>query len=311
MARQNTKYPRKRDSTSPPRRVRSRNACRSKAPSGILDFFQSASERAHQRSNQRNWKSRGLKSINASISQDSDEIYHLSLSHLILRTILGIFLIFPCLISTLAIFEINELPSSKENFWQKLFHTDAFLFFAVGCFLMLVWFFSKVFRKTFLYFYVLGHELTHAFFIFICGGKISGFNVTTDGGYVITNKSNILIALSPYFIPFWTCIAVSISHLLGLFFVIPYHAQILYLLIGFTWTFHLAWTIWMIPRDQPDLKENGSFFSLTIIYLANILLLATMLCLSPSGINFKSYCYQWINLFIEHSFALISFFRSF
>jgi hypothetical protein len=311
MARQNTRNARSRSSTGLPRRIRSRGATRRKSPSKILAFFQTANSRAQQRTNQRNWKSRGMKSVNASIAQHKEDIYHLPISHLILRTIIGIFLIFPCFISTLAIFEINALPSSTGSFWNQLLHTEAFLFFGVGCFLMLGWFCTKLLRKTFLYLYVLGHELTHAFFIFLCGGKVSGFKVTPDGGYVITNKTNVLIALSPYFIPFWTFVTIGFSHLLDLFFQIPYHDEILYFFIGFTWTFHLAWTIWMIPRDQPDLKENGSFFSLTIIYLANILLLATLLCLSPTGISFKSYCYQWINLFIENGLALISWLKTF
>jgi len=311
MARLNTKNSKPRASSRASKRKRSRGGIRRNNSSRILGVFQSASNRAQQRSNQRNWKSRGMKSVNASIARQSDDDYNLPVIHLILRTIIGIFLIFPCFISTVAMFEVNTLPSSASSFWQQLFYTDAFLYFSIGSFLMLGWFWTKLFRKTFLYIYVLGHELTHAFFIFICGGKISGFKVTPDGGYVITNKTNVLIALSPYFVPFWTCIVLAISYIAGFFIDIPYHAEILYFLIGFTWTFHLAWTIWMIPRDQPDLKENGSFFSLTIIYLANILLLATLLCLSPSGITFKSYCYQWINLFIENGLTLISWLKRF
>ena len=290
--------------------ARNRNKLlRKRKKTGLLSFFTSASTRAHQRSNQRNWHSRGLKSINASIAQESDENYDLPFLHLILRSILGTILIFPCFISTAAIFEVTPLPSNSYSFWHLLYHVDAFLYFTVGSFLMLGWFWTKLLRKKFLYLYVLGHELTHAFFIFICGGKISGFKVTHNGGYVITNKSNVLIALSPYFVPFWSCVALAISYLTRFFIEIPIHNEILYFLIGFTWTFHLAWTIWMIPRDQPDLKENGSFFSLTVIYLANVLLLATLLCLSHPGITFKSYCYQWINLCIENSLSLISFFK--
>ena len=40
----------------------------------------------------------------------------------------------------------------------------------------------------------------------------------------------------------------------------------------------MLWTLWMIPRDQPDLRENGTFLSLVIIYLANLLLLVLLLC---------------------------------
>jgi hypothetical protein len=48
--------------------------------------------------------------------------------------------------------------------------------------------------------------------------------------------------------------------------------------MGITWTFHMLWTLWMIPRDQPDLRENGTFLSLVIITLANVLILAALLC---------------------------------
>ncbi|MGJ8655079.1 MAG: hypothetical protein ACSHX6_01410 [Akkermansiaceae bacterium] len=317
MARRNTRNSKQRTSIIASKRKQSRGAKRrkntlgSRKSSGLLSFFISASNRAHKRSNQKNSTSRGLKSFNASIAQQSEDDYSLPFIHLILRTILGVILLFPCFISTVAIFEINTVYSVSNNFWQQLFHAEAFLYFAIGSFLMLGWFWTKLLRKKFLYLYVLGHELTHAFFIFLCGGKISGFKVSPDGGYVITNKTNVLIALSPYFIPFWTCIILAISFITRFFVHIPLHDEILYLLIGFTWTFHLAWTIWMIPRDQPDLKENGSFFSLTVIYLANILLLATLLCLSPSGITFKAYCYQWINLFLENGLSLISFLKSF
>jgi len=235
-------------------------------PKGVLGFFTAATSRAHQRTNQRNYRSRKLKSINATIAQESDDdIYTLPAAQLIFRTLVAIVLIFPCFISTVALFEINTV-SETQNVWQQLLHSREFLFFAVGSILMLGWFFTQLLWDHFLFFYVLGHELTHAFFICICGGKISGFKVTHEGGYVLTNKTNILIALSPYFIPFWSCVALSLSYLVRLAINVPILDEILYFVIGFTWTFHLAWTLWMIPRDQPDLKENGSFFSLTIIY---------------------------------------------
>ncbi len=311
IQRANTKRAKAKSRTKSSRsKSRSKGASRKKNKSGFLGFFQTASSRAHQRTNQRNWTSKGMKSVNASIAQQSEDDYSLPIAHLILRTILGVLLIFPCFISTLAIFEINTTHTGSNNFWYNLLDTDAFLYFLLGYILMIIIFWIRSLRKTFLYLYVLGHELTHAFFIFLCGGKISGFKVTPDGGYVITNKTNVLIALSPYFIPFWTCIILIVSYITRYFVQLPGHDEILYFLIGFSWTFHLAWTIWMIPRDQPDLKENGSFFSLTVIYLANILLLATLLCLSPSGITFKSYCYQWINLFFENGIGLISWLKS-
>ena len=153
------------------------------------------------------------------------------------------------------------------------------------------WFFTRLLQRMFLYFYVLGHELTHAIFVYICGGKVGGMHVTADGGYIMTNKSNILIALSPYFVPFWSMIILAVSSLLELFTDIPYHSEALYMLIGASWVFHLLWTLWMIPRDQPDLQENGVFFSLIVVSLANVVIISVMLCIAPGNLTW----HHWMN----------------
>ncbi|GAA5494576.1 hypothetical protein Rhal01_00738 [Rubritalea halochordaticola] len=283
-------------------RSRSKQANRRAMRPSIFEAIQNANSRAHQRANQRAWRRQGLTSVRAAIADTHDEEYLLSLPQLTLRTLLGFLLLIPSVISTLALFTITDVYDISQptaNVWSQLISSKPFLFFAVGTFLMLGWFFSKIASQGFLYLYVLGHELTHALFIYICGGKVSGFKVTTAGGYVMTNKSNILISLSPYFVPFWSVVVLLISLVLRLFWQIPYLDEALYLLIGTTWTFHLVWTLWMIPRDQPDLKENGTFFSLVVIYLANVLLLATLLCLVPQGLTFSAYLYNWAVLFMD------------
>ena len=278
------------------RRRRPAAASRRSLRLGLWNSIQRANKRAQHRSNQRTWKRQGLTSIQAAIADTYDEDYSLPTGQLVLRSFLALLLLIPSAISTLALFTITE-HTGDSSFWINIAQSRPFLFFGVGCFLMLGWFYSRLFSSFFLYLYVLGHELTHVTFIYLCGGKVSGFNVTLEGGYVMTNKSNILIALSPYFVPFWSCIVVALSMCLRLFWNIPYQDDILYLIVGATWTFHLSYTVWMIPRDQPDLKENGTFFSLVIIYLANVLLLATMLCIVPGGLSFQSYAVHWVSLF--------------
>jgi hypothetical protein len=280
------------------RRRRSHAATRRAERPNLWQSIQGANKRAQQRANQRTWRRKGLTSVRAAIADTYEDDYSLPTGQLILRSLLAFLLLVPSAISTLALFTITE-HTGDSHFWPNIAQSRPFLFFAVGCFLMIGWFYSRLLSSFFLYLYVLGHELTHVIFIYICGGKVSGFNVTLDGGYVMTNKSNVLIALSPYFVPFWSFIVLAISGILKLFWEIPYHDYALYLAIGATWTFHLAYTMWMIPRDQPDLKENGTFFSLVIIYLANVLLLATMLCLVPGGLNFKSYAVHWVSLFSQ------------
>ncbi len=290
---------------------RPRRAYNKRHKTGLWDSIKSANDRAHQRSNERSWKRKGLTSVKAAITSDTIDDYQLSTAKLILRTLIGLVLLFPCFISTIALFDIGNTSGQHQNFWNILFNSQPFIFFSIGVFLMLGWFYSGLARSFFLYIYVLGHELTHAFFIYLCGGKVSEFKVTKDGGFVVTNKSNVLISLSPYFVPFWSLLLLGISMIVGLFWDSLYHDLVLFLLIGASWTFHLAWTLWMIPRDQPDLKENGSFFSLTIIYLANVLLLAFMLCLVTNELNLKDYAYQWLNLCAENGSALIGWVKSF
>jgi len=280
----------------PPPRRRSHSAARRAQRPNLWKSIQGANKRAHQRANQRSGRRQGLTSVHAAIADTYEDDYSLPTGQLVLRSFLALLLMLPSAISTLALFTIAE-HTGQTHFWMELIRSRPFIFFFTGCFLMCSWFYSKLLSNFFLYLYVLGHELTHVIFIYICGGRVSGFNVTLNGGYVMTNKSNILIALSPYFVPFWSFIVLFISGLLRLFWDIPYHDYVLYLAIGGTWTFHLVWTIWMIPRDQPDLKENGTFFSIILIYLANVLLLATMLCLVPGGLNFKSYAVHWVSLF--------------
>ena len=174
--------------------------------------------------------------------------------------------------------------------------TPEFWYFATGALLMIGWFWSGLFQAFFLYLYVLGHELTHAIFVVLYRGKVTEFHVSADGGYITTNKTNLIIALSPYFVPFWAIVAAivygSVRHFAGLG---PEWDRALYALLGLTWTFHMVWTLWMIPRDQPDLKENGTYLSLVVIYLANLLVLAGLLCVARGSPleNTRDFALDW------------------
>jgi hypothetical protein len=45
----------------------------------------------------------------------------------------------------------------------------------------------------------------------------------------------------------------------------------------------------MIPKNQTDLSDQGTFFSLVMIYLMNLLLLSVMLILASPQITFGSF----------------------
>lgn len=284
------------------RRTRARNSRRSGRPT-LRQAFNDANLRAKQRANRRMGRRHGLTSMQAAIAGTADDgIIHLNIGQRMLRWLTALLLLPFCAITTRALLNVGA-AQEQGTFWRDLVTSEHFLYFGIGCVLMMGWFFTGLLERLFLYFYVLGHELTHALFVYACGGKVGGIHVTADGGYVMTNKSNALIALSPYFVPFWSVVILGISTVIGLFYQIPHHDHALYFLVGFSWSFHLLWTLWMIPRDQPDLKENGVFFSLVVIYLANVVVISILLCLALESLSWD----HWSNEFYDSWDYLVSF----
>ena len=277
-------------------RTRARNSRRDGRPT-LRQAFHDANSRAKKRANRRMGRRLGLTSVQATIAGTIDEdIVHLNMPQRMFRWIIALALLPLCIVTTMALFNVTDAETgAAPTFWRDLIRTRHFLFFSIGLVLMFGWFFTGLLKRFFLYLYVLGHELTHALFVYLCGGKVSDISVTADGGYIMTNKSNVMIALSPYFVPFWSVIVLLAFTLLDLFFDIPYHTDALYCLIGGSWAFHMLWTLWMIPRDQPDLQENGIFFSLVIIYLVNVILLSVLLCLAPGNLTW----HHWANQFLD------------
>ncbi|MDB6134018.1 MAG: hypothetical protein JWM59_2261 [Verrucomicrobiales bacterium] len=201
-----------------------------------------------------------------------------------------------CLITTHAL-TVGFGDSLGHSFWR----TPAFWFFGMG---MVLWLITFTTLPRPVVVYVWAHEMTHALFVILCGGSVREFHYTSKGGYVLTDKNNILIALSPYFFPLYTVLVVPLCLLAGavvdltLMLKLPGGFGVrplwgVFLLIGLTWGFHLTFTLWMIARDQPDLRINGVFFSSTLIYLVNILLLAGLLILAAPELSLPGFVSTW------------------
>lgn len=277
--------------------------------------FREADRRARQRANQRSWRRRGLTSVQSAIEEahygpieDPGWFAHT------VRFLAGLALLPLGAITTVTLFDpqLHSLGlTGGTSFWQQFWRTQTFLYFTIGFVLNAGWFFSRLLQPVFLYLYVLGHELTHVLFVYLCLGRVSGFRVGLDGGHIVTNKSNILIALSPYFLPFWSVMILAVMAIIGIVAPLPHHEKILYALMGGTWSFHLLWTLWIIPRDQPDLKENGTFFSLAIIYLANVILLSVLLCVASPELTWRDFIYNWANNFMDLATYLAGLLESF
>jgi hypothetical protein len=175
---------------------------------------------------------------------------------------------------------------ARATVTQRLWAGEEFWFFSLGGLLWLIGFFGLP-RPILIY--VFGHELTHALWVWLMGGRVSRFRVGPDGGHVVTTKANFWIALAPYFFPLYSILAIAIYGVLSLFVNVQPYGRLLYAVIGATWAFHFTFTCWMIPKNQTDLSDQGTFFSLVVIYLMNLVLLSVMLILASRQITFASF----------------------
>ncbi|MBG7607618.1 MAG: hypothetical protein IZT59_06285 [Verrucomicrobia bacterium] len=259
-------------------------------------FLRSVNKRSHDKTNRR-LKRGGGKPVWATIAIEDilEDTGETDFSQKLTRLLLVAILLPLCWVTTWTFLKRFSHATVEQGFWQS----PQFWYFAVGVLIMLGWFWSKLAQPFFLYLYVFGHEVTHAAFVKCFGGRVLDIEWGSEGGYVTTDKTNWVISLSPYFVPFWSLIAVIVHVFAGLFFeILPVGNLVFYGVIGATWGFHLAWTLWMIPRDQPDLQDNGTFLSLVLIYFGNLIVLIALLCLSsPSPVeSFKEFGYSWFGI---------------
>jgi hypothetical protein len=130
--------------------------------------------------------------------------------------------------------------------------------------------------------YVLGHELTHALWGLLFGARPSDVRVSATGGSVKLTKSNFIITLAPYFFPFYTFIVI-VAALITSAFLRPLPFLPLWMfLIGFTWAFHVLFTLETLTLRQPDVKLYGRVFSWTVIFIVNVAFVLVWLAATTS-----------------------------
>ncbi|HEX4667035.1 MAG TPA: hypothetical protein VH207_10575 [Chthoniobacterales bacterium] len=216
------------------------------------------------------------------------------------KFIVALFLLPICGILSQTFFTSFARAAVAERLWAGA----EFWFFSLGALLWLIAFFGLP-RPIVLY--VFGHELTHALWVWMMGGRVSRFKVGRDGGHILTDKNNFLIALAPYFFPLYSILVIGLYGGLSFFVNLQPYGRLLYALVGVTWAFHLTFTCWMIPKNQTDLSDNGTIFSLVIIYLMNLLLLSLMLVTASPHITFTSFGADMVRNIANFSHAVVTF----
>lgn len=219
-----------------------------------------------------------------------------------LNAVIALFLLPLVGVWTKTFFAIFSRETLHHHFWA----TEECWFFCLGALLWLITFFGLP-RPLLLY--VFGHELTHAIWVWLMGGRVSEFKVRVNGGHILTNKSNVLIALAPYFYPIYSVLVVVLYAIGWLFFDMAPYTRWLFLALGITWTFHISFTFWMIPKGQSDLSYHGTFFSLVVIYLMNLGVLTFLVLLTAPHASLHGFGREFLHNASEFSGWVASFLR--
>jgi hypothetical protein len=117
--------------------------------------------------------------------------------------------------------------------------------------------------------YVMGHELTHAVWTWLCGGSVREFKATSKGGQVRVTKNNFLISLAPYFFPIYAVLVVIVFVIGNAIWNWHAYRVWFHLILGAAWAFHVTLTFHILKMRQTDITEEGYVFSAVIIFLGN------------------------------------------
>src|SRR6266699_1585458 len=113
-----------------------------------------------------------------------------------LKTIIAILLLPLCIGVTNALIMVLHASGGANTVWVPMLAGAA-------CWLVILLLLPKP-----MWVYVFGHELTHALWTWLFGGRVKKFKATSEGGHVVVTKNNFVIVLAPYFFPLYAALVV-------------------------------------------------------------------------------------------------------
>ena len=197
-----------------------------------------------------------------------------------IKMLIGIVLVPLCWAVSFAVYQLyqSSVVSAVATDWESWALPAGFLIWVAVFFIL-----PRPART-----YVLAHEMTHALWAILMGGRVGKMKVGKEGGHVELSKTNFVITLAPYFFPFYTVLVIAAYYLASLAADMePYRAWWLGG-VGLTWSFHVTFTINMLSQRQPDVQEHGRVFSYAVIYIMNVLVIGLWMVLigAPKFISF-------------------------
>ncbi len=101
------------------------------------------------------------------------------------KFVVALFLLPVCAILTQTFFTVFARAAVTQRLWAA----EEFWFFSLGAILWLIAFFGLP-RPILVY--VFGHELTHAVWVWLMGGRVSRFRVGREGGHIVDQPDQFL-----------------------------------------------------------------------------------------------------------------------
>jgi hypothetical protein len=191
------------------------------------------------------------------------------------KTIIAILLSPLCVGAAWALWRVVRASGTADTIWVAALA-------GAGCWMSIYLLLPKP-----MWVYVFGHELTHAIWTWLMGGKVKKFKASARGGHVVVTKSNFLIALAPYFFPLYAVLVMLVFGLGHWLWNWQRYFVWFHLMLGAAYAFHVTLTWHILKSSQSDISEQGYMFSAVTIFLGNagVLLVGIPLVIPKVGVG--------------------------
>jgi hypothetical protein len=205
------------------------------------------------------------------------------------KTLIAILLLPACAGAVSTLWTVLRASGKADTIWVAALA-------GAGCWLVIYLLLPKP-----MWVYVFGHELTHALWTWLMGGRVKKFKASAKGGHVVVTRSNFLIALAPYFFPLYAMLVVLVFAAGQWLWNWQNYVVWFHLLLGAAYAFHLTLTWHILQQRQSDITEHGYIFSAVIIFLGNVVVLLIGVPLVAAQVNVLTALSWWL----QHTEAVV------
>jgi len=199
------------------------------------------------------------------------------------KTIVAVLLLPVCAGAGEALWRVLQASGNADTLWVAALA-------GAGCWVVVYLLLPKP-----MWVYVFGHELTHALWTWMLGGKVKKFKASANGGHVVVSKNNFAISLAPYFFPLYAMLVVIVFQGGQWLWHWQRYVVWFHLLLGAAYAFHVTLTGHILKQSQTDITEQGYFFSAVVVFLGNISVLLVGIPLLAARVGVLTALGWWLN----------------